>query len=41
MRGRLPLDELISQRLALADVNKGFDDLRGGEVARSVIVFDH
>ncbi|AIT82190.1 Zn-dependent alcohol dehydrogenase [Novosphingobium pentaromativorans] len=41
LQGRLPLDELISQRLSLAEINKGFDDLRSGEVARSIIVFDH
>lgn len=40
MDGRLKLDELISQRLTLAEVNKGFDDLRKGEIARSVILFD-
>ena len=40
MQGRLKLDEIISQRLKLADVNRGFDDMRRGEVARSVILFD-
>jgi S-(hydroxymethyl)glutathione dehydrogenase/alcohol dehydrogenase len=40
MQGRLKLDELVSQRLTLAEINKGFDDMRKGEVARSVIVFD-
>jgi S-(hydroxymethyl)glutathione dehydrogenase/alcohol dehydrogenase len=40
MQGRLKLDELISQRLGLADINRGFDDLRRGEIARSVILFD-
>ena len=41
MQGRLKLDELISQRLSLGEINRGFDDMRRGEVARSVIVFDH
>ena len=40
MQGRLKLDELISQRLSLSQINKGFDDMRRGEVARSVIVLD-
>ena len=40
LRGRLKLDELISQRLTLAEINRGFDDMRRGDVARSVIVFD-
>ena len=40
MQGRLKLDELISQRLTLAEINKGFDDMRRGDVARSVILLD-
>jgi S-(hydroxymethyl)glutathione dehydrogenase / alcohol dehydrogenase len=40
MDGRLKLDALISQRLTLGQVNKGFDDMRKGDVARSVILFD-
>ena len=38
-RGRLKLDELVSKRIALADVNAAFADMEEGEVARSVIVF--
>jgi S-(hydroxymethyl)glutathione dehydrogenase/alcohol dehydrogenase len=38
--GRLRLDEMISRRLPLDDVNAGLDAMRRGEVARSVIVFD-
>lgn len=38
--GRLTLDPLISQRIALEDVNTGYDKLIAGETARSVIVFD-
>lgn len=38
--GRLMLDEMISQRIPLDDVNPAFDQMRKGEVARSVIVFD-
>jgi S-(hydroxymethyl)glutathione dehydrogenase/alcohol dehydrogenase len=40
MQGRLPLDQLISQRLKLEQINEAFEDLRKGEVARSVIMFD-
>jgi len=39
--GRLILDPLISQRIALEDINQGYDQLIAGETARSVIVFDH
>jgi S-(hydroxymethyl)glutathione dehydrogenase/alcohol dehydrogenase len=39
MSGRLKLDELVSARINLEDVNQGFDAMRRGEVARSVITF--
>ena len=39
--GRLTLDPLISQRIALEQINRGYDQLIAGETARSVIVFDH
>lgn len=38
--GRLRLDEMISKRIPLDEINPAFDAMRGGEVARSVIVFD-
>lgn len=38
--GRLKLDEMISARIGLDEVNEGLDAIRRGEVARSVIVFD-
>jgi S-(hydroxymethyl)glutathione dehydrogenase/alcohol dehydrogenase len=38
--GRLHLDEMISSRIKLDEVNEAFDRLRKGEVARQVIVFD-
>ena len=41
MQGRLHLDQMISQRIRLDQINEGFDVLRKGELARSVIVFDH
>jgi Zn-dependent alcohol dehydrogenase len=37
--GRLKLDELISQRIALEQVNEAFEALKVGEVARSVITY--
>jgi S-(hydroxymethyl)glutathione dehydrogenase/alcohol dehydrogenase len=37
--GRLKLDELVSRKIALEDINKGFASMEAGEVARSVIVF--
>ncbi|MFQ6573938.1 Zn-dependent alcohol dehydrogenase [Pseudomonas sp. UM16] len=40
MQGRLKLDEMISQRIKLEQINDAFDELRRGELARSVIVFD-
>jgi S-(hydroxymethyl)glutathione dehydrogenase/alcohol dehydrogenase len=40
MDGRLKLDELVSQRISLNDVNEGFEAMKTGSVARSVIVFD-
>ena len=39
LSGRLKLDELVSARINLEDVNDGFEAMRRGEVARSVIVF--
>jgi len=40
LQGRLKLDELVSQRITLDDVNEGFEAMTAGSVARSVIVFD-
>jgi len=40
MAGKLKLDELISRRIRLEEVNSAFDELKRGELARSVIVFD-
>ena len=41
LQGRLHLDDLISSRIKLEDVNDALAALKTGEVARSVIVFDH
>ncbi|MGD9752585.1 MAG: Zn-dependent alcohol dehydrogenase [Acidimicrobiia bacterium] len=38
--GRLKLDELVSARIKLEDINEGFANMKAGSVARSVIVFD-
>ena len=38
--GRLRLDEMISSRIPLDEVNEAFDRMRKGEAARQVIVFD-
>lgn len=40
LQGRLHLDDLISRRIRLEDVNDGLKALETGEVARSVIMFD-
>jgi S-(hydroxymethyl)glutathione dehydrogenase/alcohol dehydrogenase len=37
LQGRLALDELITHRLALDDINAGFDGMRRGEVIRAVV----
>lgn len=39
MQGRLKLDELISRRISLDQVNDAFAAMEAGEVARSVIVY--
>ena len=39
-KGRLHLDDLVSGRLKLEQINEGFDALKKGGVARNVIVFD-
>ena len=38
--GRLRLDEMISSRLPLSEVNAAFDRMRKGEAARQVIMFE-
>jgi S-(hydroxymethyl)glutathione dehydrogenase/alcohol dehydrogenase len=41
LQGKLKLDQMISRRLKLEQINEAFDELRRGELARSVVVFDH
>lgn len=40
LQGRLHLDDLVSARIKLSDINEGMAALETGEVARSVIMFD-
>ena len=40
LAGTLQLDELVSNRLPLHDVNSAFAAMRSGEIARDVITFD-
>jgi S-(hydroxymethyl)glutathione dehydrogenase/alcohol dehydrogenase len=40
MQGRLKLDEMITRRMKLEDVNEAFRAMKAGEVARSVLMFD-
>jgi S-(hydroxymethyl)glutathione dehydrogenase/alcohol dehydrogenase len=39
-QGRLKLDELVSSRVGLGEINDAYTALRGGEVTRTVVVFD-
>ncbi|TQF66974.1 zinc-binding dehydrogenase [Rhodococcus spelaei] len=38
--GCLPVEKLISSRIALEDINRGMDELADGHAVRQVIVFD-
>lgn len=40
LQGRFNLDDLVSQTISLDGINEAYEDLKKGEVARSVIVFD-
>lgn len=37
LEGKLKLDELITRRLKLADINAGFDAMKRGELVRAVV----
>ncbi len=39
LAGRLPLDKMVSKTYKLEEVNQAVEDLKGGKVARGVIVF--
>ena len=40
LAGKLKLDEMISRRVGLGDINEAFAEMKTGAVARSVVVFD-
>jgi S-(hydroxymethyl)glutathione dehydrogenase / alcohol dehydrogenase len=40
MAGKLKLDDMVSRRIKLEQVNEAFEEMKTGEIARSVIVFD-
>jgi S-(hydroxymethyl)glutathione dehydrogenase/alcohol dehydrogenase len=40
MSGKLKLDEMISRRLKIEEINEAFDEMKTGQIARSVVVFD-
>ncbi len=40
MSGKLKLDEMVSRRLKLEQINEAFDEMKTGQIARSVVVFD-
>lgn len=40
MSGKLKLDDMVSRRIKLDQVNEAFTEMKAGNVARSVIVFD-
>jgi S-(hydroxymethyl)glutathione dehydrogenase/alcohol dehydrogenase len=40
LAGKLKLDDMISRRIGLEQINEAFAEMKRGEVARSVIMFD-
>jgi S-(hydroxymethyl)glutathione dehydrogenase / alcohol dehydrogenase len=40
LRGLLDLDSIIAETIPLSEINEGFEKMKGGASARSVIVFD-
>ncbi len=40
MRGLLDLDSIVSETIPLSQINQGFEKMKKGDAARSVIVFD-
>ena len=39
LQGRLKLDQMVSQRMNLGQINQAFEDMKQGHVARTVITF--
>jgi S-(hydroxymethyl)glutathione dehydrogenase / alcohol dehydrogenase len=40
LNGRIKIDQLISKRFRLDQVNEAFDAMKAGEVARGVILYE-
>ena len=40
-QGKLPVERLLTHRLALDEINEGFDRLASGEAVRQAVIFDH
>jgi S-(hydroxymethyl)glutathione dehydrogenase/alcohol dehydrogenase len=40
MQGRLKLKEMVSRRIRLDEINEGFEAMKQGGTARSVVVFE-
>ena len=40
LSGKLKLDDMISRRIGLEQINEAFEEMKAGTVARSVVVFD-
>ncbi len=40
LSGKLKLDDMISRRIELEQINQAFEEIKAGTVARSVVVFD-
>lgn len=38
LQGRLPLDEFVTERIVIRDIEKAFDSMASGDVLRSVVV---
>ena len=41
LQGRIKLDELVTRRYDLSEVNEAFDAMKKGEVARSIMPIGH
>jgi S-(hydroxymethyl)glutathione dehydrogenase/alcohol dehydrogenase len=39
MDGKLNIDDLITHKLSLDEINKGFDLMKSGESIRSVVLY--
>jgi S-(hydroxymethyl)glutathione dehydrogenase/alcohol dehydrogenase len=39
MEGKIEIDPMITHRLALEEINRGFDLMHAGESIRSVVVY--